>query len=226
MSDTWSVWANGVLNGLGAPINQTNIDTLFAWSSAETDPYPLMRWNNPLDTTQPEGAGNIDENSVGVKAYPTVEQGIAATVITLLNGHYPLIVSHLRNSVPRQQWADCCTELGVWGTGCGWIGRDYGAAPQVLGEIDLTPEQDLDLKWLVATLKQMYYDDPSAPASDWPRLTALRSDIAAIGAELDAIKAAIPPVEPAEPAAQPALSDQQAADVHTIASFLRKFGVQ
>lgn len=168
---SWETWAAGVLNGLGAPLNQTNVDTLFAWSSAETDPYPLMRWNNPLDTTQPEGAGNVDANSVGVKIYPTVEQGIAATVTTLLNGYYPLIVAHLRNSVPRAQWGDACAELGTWGTGCGWITRDYGLAPQEL--LALTAEQDALLRNIYNLLMVGLYQAGNAATEGYAMKTLL-----------------------------------------------------
>ncbi len=139
MTDPWSTWCLGVLSDprLHAGTTQTNVDTLFAWSCAETLPFLLMRWNNPLDTTQPE-PGSVSVNSVGVQSYPTIAEGIDATVVTLLNGHYSTIVDHLRRSVPRAQWADCCAQLNVWGTGCAWISRDFGIPPQIGEDMNST----------------------------------------------------------------------------------------
>lgn len=134
---SFNTWAAGVLERISAPVNATNLDTLWAWATAESG-ASVMRWNNPLNTTQPEGGGNVDANNVGVKIYPTEIQGIIATAVTLLNGYYPRIVDHLRRSVPRQQWSDCCAELGTWGTGCAWITRLYGAVP---GQITPPPTQ-------------------------------------------------------------------------------------
>jgi hypothetical protein len=158
--DTWSVWADGVLAGIGAPADAANIDTLWAWSGAESG-NDRMRFNNPLNTTQPEGPGNVDANSAGVKIYPTVEQGITATVITLLNGRYGIIVSNLRNSVPRAAWGNACRQLETWGTGCTWITHNYGAAPQQAGGIDLTPEEHQWLQFLYNNLIAGSEDNPA-----------------------------------------------------------------
>jgi hypothetical protein len=136
---SWTDWASGVLAGVSAPVNATNLDTLWAWSNKESGAN-VMRWNNPLNTTQP-WPGSSDMNSVGVKFYATVSDGIAATVTTLLNGYYPVILANLRGSVPRAQWGNACGNLGTWGTGCNWLQQNYGAAPGQLGE-DVT---DADL---------------------------------------------------------------------------------
>jgi hypothetical protein len=135
----WEEWASGVLNGLGAPESTAAVDALWAWSNAETAPYDLMRWNNPLDTTE-RWTGSSSANSAGVQRYLTVQDGAAATVATLLNGYYPVIVAHLVGGVPRQQWGDACTELSRWGTGCGWLAFTYGPAPSDIGG-DMTPEE-------------------------------------------------------------------------------------
>lgn len=132
----WSDWAAGVLNGIAAPNDPTNIDTLWAWSNAESG-SDVMRWNNPLNTTQP-WPNAVNMNSVGVKAYATENDGMAATVTTLLNGFYPTILANFRTSLPRQQWQNACANLGTWGTGCAWIALYYGAAPGTLGGPTLT----------------------------------------------------------------------------------------
>lgn len=129
---SWSQWAAGVLGGLGAAGVQVNLDTLAAWSRAESgDASQWMRWNNPLNTTR-TGFGGVDMNSVGVKAYPTVQAGVLATLATLQNGSYPTIVDHLRSGTPAAQWQDACGELQTWGTGCAWISspETARAAPQ------------------------------------------------------------------------------------------------
>ena len=212
---TWTTWASGVLGGIGAPVTAVNLDTLFSWSSAESG-TDLMRWNNPLNTTQPEGAGNVDANSVGVKIYPTVQQGIAATVKTLLNGYYPRIVGHLRKSVPRAQWSDCCAELGTWGTGCAWISRFYGDAPgiptQPIGGIDLTSDEHDALMAIKAQVCQGYsnqrifkeidslYDGTNLPAEDGlrqligklqPNTTTPAVDLSGLSAALSALTAKV-----------------------------------
>lgn len=126
----WLTWASGTLTGIGAPVNDTNLATLWNWTAAEK-PHPTgaaaTQWNNPLNTTQPaSGASSV--NSVGVKSYPDIGTGVNATVQTLLNGHYPNIISNLRASTPASGWGNACSDLGVWGTGCSWIGN---AAPNV-----------------------------------------------------------------------------------------------
>ena len=147
----WSTWATATLQGIRAPVNDTNAGTLWAWSGAESLPRDRMSWCNPLNTTQ-FWPGSIDMNSVGVKRYATVQNGIAATVVTLLNGHYPVILANLRGSLPRAQWGLACANLGTWGTGCAWLATNYGPLPDSFGgTTDLTPEQSAQL---VAIYKQ------------------------------------------------------------------------
>jgi hypothetical protein len=130
MSD-YTDWVAGTLRGLGAPLDATNQDTLWAWSGTESGPV-RMRWNNPLNTTW-NLPGSVNMNGVGVKRYASVADGITATVRTLLQPrYYGIIVNHLRASVPRAQWGDACGELGLWGTGCGWLSRNFGAAEGAL----------------------------------------------------------------------------------------------
>ena len=125
--DQWWTWAYAVLNGIGAPTSQTNINTLWNWSVKESGRNPLSNGNihnNPLNTTQ-RAPGSTSANSVGVQSYPDVTTGAAATVQTLLNGYYPDIVSALRNSTPTSQWGSngsIVSELGKWGSGSNWLG--------------------------------------------------------------------------------------------------------
>lgn len=186
---SWDDWASGVLDRLGAPVDSANVDTLWAWSGAESG-TDRMRWNNPLNTTW-KIPGSISENSVGVQGYPTITDGVMATVDTLLQqGYYPTIVSHLRNSVPRRQWSDCCGQLGLWGTGCGWINLDYGAySGSLTGGIDLTSDEHNMLQLIYDSVTGGFITDASGndiPAPIWK----------VIGQDLDAIKAQIAAIAP------------------------------
>lgn len=144
----WEVWATGVLKGIAAPVSTQNADSLWAWSNAETAPFPMMHINNPLDTTlfMP---GATPWNTFGdnrhVWIYKTVQDGITATVDTLLQpGFYSTILAHLRKSVPRAQWGDACPDLGRWGTGCGWLHSTFGPVPGNLGD-DMFTDRDREL---------------------------------------------------------------------------------
>jgi hypothetical protein len=55
-----------------------------------------LAYNNPLDTEQP-WPNSTDYNSVGVKNYATLDDGLAATTKTLYNGYYKTLVSILKN---------------------------------------------------------------------------------------------------------------------------------
>ena len=135
----WETWAAGVLSGIGAPVDAANVDTVWAWSNAETAPYDLMRWNNPMNTTEPwPGArdSGAQPGAHDVKIYATLQDGIDATVYTLTQEpYYGAIVANLRASLPRQQWGAYSTagaELHSWGTGTNWLQSTYGAAPNDL----------------------------------------------------------------------------------------------
>lgn len=141
----YSQWVLGVLQGIAAPANATTLDALWAWSGAESLPRDRMSICNPLDTTwsMPGAiAFNTLPSGAHVWQYASVQDGITATVATLLQpGYYPTILSHLRNSVPRAAWGDCAVELGRWGTGAGWLRTDYGPFP---AEEDAMQQHDVE----------------------------------------------------------------------------------
>lgn len=81
MTVTFGDWAGHLLDTLKAPQCQDNLVALVAWETAE---YTQASWN-PLATTYPmPGATNF--NSVGVKNYRTLDDGLSATVGTLRKG--------------------------------------------------------------------------------------------------------------------------------------------
>jgi hypothetical protein len=75
-----------VLVDMGAPVTQSNIDALRAWSEREGGGGA---WN-PLNTTRPE-AGSSSFNKVGVQNYTSASQGAQATADSINNGLYPSI---------------------------------------------------------------------------------------------------------------------------------------
>lgn len=100
-----------VLTGIGAPITNNNLLYLYAWRQAEGGSAAF----NPFNTTQKaEGATNY--NKVGVKNYTSAQQGVNATVKTLLNGRYSGIISSLKSDAEPSQTADALV-ASPWGTG-------------------------------------------------------------------------------------------------------------
>ena len=78
---TRGMWAVTLLHALGAPTCSQNLVSLVAWQSAENT---TASWN-PLATTLPSSR-TTDFNRVGVKNYPSLLDGIDATVATLRGG--------------------------------------------------------------------------------------------------------------------------------------------
>jgi peptidoglycan hydrolase CwlO-like protein len=74
-------WAELLLSRLGGPICQDNLIAVVAWESAEGTAAAY----NPLATTH-DVPGATDFNSVGVKNYPSLGDGIRATIDTLVLG--------------------------------------------------------------------------------------------------------------------------------------------
>jgi hypothetical protein len=144
MADDWDTWVIGVLGGIAAPVTRANIETLWAWSNAESG-TDVWRWRNPLNTTEKFGNSfdsGAQPGSRDVQVYSSVQDGIDATILTLGNSYYPVILANLDGSVPRQSWSNACANLQTWGTGCGWIFSAYGAYPGTLGEDMLQTDKE------------------------------------------------------------------------------------
>lgn len=90
--DAGVTWQDGVLGGIGAPVNAHNRTALSAWAAS----VGMADWAyNWLGSTYPV-AGAVNINGSGVKAYPHYQAGIDATVAAL---HLPLnsrIIAELR----------------------------------------------------------------------------------------------------------------------------------
>jgi len=111
------VWAQAVLDGLGAPSDPNtpqglaNIGFLEAWRKAEGTAASY----NPLATTLPLG-DSTDFNSIGVQNYATPQDGVNATVKTLLAG-YPHVLGMLRVGGPGA----IADNTGVWADLNRWV---------------------------------------------------------------------------------------------------------
>lgn len=139
-ADIPSGWAEDVLDGIGAPHTSGNIAFLQAWQRAEGGSSNNNAAYNPLCTTQ-WMPGSISINGVGVKAYISWQQGLEATIKTLLNGHYPAIVAALRaggmgkNFKPTEAFAK---QLETW-SGRGYSSIGVGKADLVSGTTSTSP---------------------------------------------------------------------------------------
>jgi hypothetical protein len=111
---TYGRWAAKFLNALGAPVSRNNLVVMVAWQSAEGT---MATWN-PLATTY-QMPGATEFNSVGVKNYTSLAQGIQAIILTLgsPNYGYPSVVSDLRASADPVVTAEAINASG-WCHGC------------------------------------------------------------------------------------------------------------
>jgi len=100
-----------LLENLGAKPTEENLKFLYAWRQAEGKAGKF----NPFNTTW-NLPGSTDFNSVGVKNYKSLEDGMIATIKTLRNGRYNCIVNGLKNDIGAAEIARC-ESLKTWGTG-------------------------------------------------------------------------------------------------------------
>jgi len=113
---TYEAWANGFLDRLGAPRCDENLLIVVAWETSESTAAAF----NPLATTHAmEGATAM--NSVGVKNYVSLDQGLDASRDTLTGGAgsygYAAIVDDLRACAPAESTA-AAINASAWCRGC------------------------------------------------------------------------------------------------------------
>lgn len=115
---TLTRWSIELLGRLDAPVTIDNVRALAAWVGAE---HNDVRFRNPLATTM--GApGARDVNDHGVKAYPSDEVGLDATVRTLRNGWYDEILTGLQQGDSALRVV-VAVAASPWGTGDNAIRR-------------------------------------------------------------------------------------------------------
>lgn len=102
-----------ILKSIGAEPTDENMLFFHAWRQGEG----AKATYNPFNTTQPFNEAS-KYNSVGVRNFNSEADGIAATVKTLKNGHYPCILDGLRRNIGAKNIANhCVANLKTWGTG-------------------------------------------------------------------------------------------------------------
>lgn len=115
-------WAIDFLHALGNNNPSVSTETfVVGWEIAESGRQTHPTTNNPLNTTQPEpGATSI--NSVGVKSYPTYQQGIQANAQVLQGGGYPNLLHALQTNdagnlgmnAGQSMAANIASDLSYW----------------------------------------------------------------------------------------------------------------
>lgn len=105
-------FAEKLLNRLGLPVTEKNMQFFDAWQKAEGGSA-----DNPFNTTQ-NAPGATRFNSVGVRRYPSIDVGVEATAKTLTNGHYGGILEALKKGDNAHQAAVAVSKT-PWGTGNG-----------------------------------------------------------------------------------------------------------
>jgi hypothetical protein len=113
---TYEAWASGFLDRLDAPRCDENLVILVTWETSESTAAAF----NPLATTHAmEGA--TDMNSVGVKNYVSLDQGLDASRDTLSGGAstlgYAAIVDSLQACAPAEATA-AAINASAWCRGC------------------------------------------------------------------------------------------------------------
>ena len=93
-------WASQLLGMLGAPASASNISALVTWARFEGGHWKNSAHYNPLNTTLDMG-GSQSMNDIGVKRYTSWDEGLSATVKTLLGNRssergYAAIVDALK----------------------------------------------------------------------------------------------------------------------------------
>lgn len=113
---TYEAWASGFLDRLGAPRCDENLLVVVAWETSESTAAAF----NPLATTRAvEGATQM--NSVGVRNYASLAEGLDASRDTLTAGAdsygYGAIVDNLRGCAPAESTA-AAINASAWCRGC------------------------------------------------------------------------------------------------------------
>jgi hypothetical protein len=140
-------WSAGYLSYIGVPAtgaSDPRVVFLEKWAIEEGTFY-LGNIHNPLDTEMPEG-GNGYWNSAGVRTYPTLDDGYAATLATMDQSFDAPILSALRNRHSTVASLTAALASSNWSGGgpgsaneTGYAGAVGGALVSVAGEAGPTP---------------------------------------------------------------------------------------
>jgi len=134
-SVTYGEWASLLLQQLGAPTCQNNLTAIVAWQAAE---FTQAGWN-PLATTY-DLPGATAFNSVGVRDYASLADGLQATADTLRSGAVPYGYDWILYRL--SQCADPSVTAGainasMWCHGCAGGTYVTGLVPRVEADYQL-----------------------------------------------------------------------------------------
>jgi len=112
-------WAKQFLGRIGAPVTDTNLKSVNTWMRFEGGHWKNSAHYNPLNTTLDMGGSEI-MNSHNVRRYTSMEEGLDATVKTILGNKsaergYDAIVGALKNNADPQTVFNLINESS-WGT--------------------------------------------------------------------------------------------------------------
>lgn len=131
-------WSEAILKGLGDPITSANVISLGYWmqNEAGSPPYGIVGANNPINVSQPGYGGTPIKSEGGgysLYSYPSVTDGVDATVAYLNNGAYSLILAALKagEGLSSSSLAD---EIGTYS------GHGYTTIPDSWGSSQGQPE--------------------------------------------------------------------------------------
>jgi hypothetical protein len=132
---SFQTWAKLFLAQLGAPACADNVATVIAWETQESTSAAF----NPLATTHAaDGAAAF--NSVGVRNYVSLDQGLQATVDTLQLGSdsygYGSIIAALTACAPATTTA-AAVNASAWCSGCAGGGYLVALLPVVQANPDM-----------------------------------------------------------------------------------------
>ncbi len=108
---TFETYARALCTKMGWSQSLNNIDVIVAWEAAEGSQAQF----NPLDTEEGGQPGESDYNSVGVKNYPTLDEGLQAVYDTLTNGLYANVLNCFARSEVAQTTTAAIDQC-PWGT--------------------------------------------------------------------------------------------------------------
>jgi hypothetical protein len=134
-SVTYGEWATLLLQQLGAPTCQNNLTALVSWQAAE---FTQAGWN-PLATTY-DMPNATSFNSVGVRNYASLADGLTATVATLRGGAvsygYDWIIYRLTQCSAPSVTAGAIN-ASMWCHGCAGGTYVTGLVPRVEADYQL-----------------------------------------------------------------------------------------
>lgn len=125
---TPQLFAQALLNALGDPVSNPNVQNIVSWENAEGGNWSNSASYNPLNTSlQEPGSVNYQSGSPGggVQAYQSWQQGLSATVSTLQEQPYTNILQALSNDAPYSTFQKAVTS-SPWDGSSHYAGTAFG----------------------------------------------------------------------------------------------------